>query len=239
MVSDGEVEIPLSTMDRSHENPNKTYPVKKIPIVPGTQQYSDKVKQNLPSDTTSYTKQSAQNLLVLSTSITKGIDTYRFNECFENGTARFQKWGGGRAKHIKTYVDTHIQEEQPDVVLVQAGGNDLAAYRNKPISLIANDIMEIATKASNWAVKHVFVGGVTVRETQFTKERLNELNRVLASLCKARGFVFINNDEITIDHLSDGVHLTKEGTRILANNYLDALRERLNGNPVICSDESC
>ena len=136
-------------------------------------------------------------------------------------------------------MDTHLQEEQPDVVLVQAGGNDLAAYSNKPISLIASDVMEIATKASNWAVKHVFVGVVTVREKQFTKERLNELNRVLESLCKARGFVFINNNEITVDHLSDGVHLTKDGTRILANNYLDALREKLNENPVISPDESC
>ena len=76
MITDDDHKVSDSDVEPHHSTTNR-YPVKNIPIVPGTQQYSDKVKQNLPSDTTSHPNQSAAlNLLVLSTSITKGIDTY-------------------------------------------------------------------------------------------------------------------------------------------------------------------
>ena len=130
--------------------------------------------------------------------------------------------GRGRARHIKNYVVSHLQEEHPEAVIIQAGGKDLAERKPQPIKNIANDVIEIALKSKQYA-KDVYVGGVTVRATQFTPQKLKELNETLQALCKLHKLIFINNSSITTDHLLDGVHLSEEGTRLLANNYLDAL----------------
>ena len=106
---------------------------------------------------------------------------------------------------------------------MQAGGNDLAEDHRTPVS-IAHDVIEIANKAKTSGVKDIFVGGVTVRSKQFTKERLQVLNTALQSLCKFHNFIFIDNSDIKVHHLYDGVHLNNEGISILADNYLKALR---------------
>ena len=162
-------------------------------------------------------------LFIASSSITKGIDYRRFNECFEFGNAWIQKWPGGRAKHIKNYIQSHLDEEKPDIVLVQAGGNDLAEENRAPID-IAHDVIEIATKAKDSGVQDIFIGGIPIRSRQFTKKRWHELNNALQSLCNIHNFVYIDNSDIKLDHLYDGVHLKDEGTVILADNYLKALR---------------
>ena len=89
--------------------------------------------------------------------------------------------------------------------------------------------MEMATAGKNNGANDVFVGGVPVRAQESLKKRVFELNEKLRSLCDRHNFVFIDNSKITKDNLYDGVHLTKEGTRILASNYIEALRDRFNG----------
>ena len=189
----------------------------KTPVIP-----------NVPSSASSSARPSHPpkdnlKILIASSSITKGIDPRRFNKCFEHGKTWFQRWPGGQARHIKNYVQCHLDEQKPDVVLVQAGGNDLAEDHRTPVS-IAHDVIEIANKAKTSGVKDIFIGGVTVRSKQFTQERLHVLNNALRSLCKFHNFTFIDNSDIEIHHLYDGVHLKDDGVTILADNYLNALR---------------
>ena len=42
-------------------------------------------------------------------------------------------------------------------------------------------------------------------------------------MCKSHGFKFIDNRNISISHLYDGVHIGKPGSNILMENYLRAL----------------
>ena len=52
------------------------------------------------------------------------------------------------------------------------------------------------------------------------------MNNILQQLCRTHGFVFVDNGNITVDHLQrDGIHLTEEGSVILANNYLFYLND--------------
>ena len=163
-------------------------------------------------------------ILIASSSLTKSIDFERFKYCLpEKSSVRFQRWHGGRARHIKHYIGPHISEEKPNAVLIQAGGNDLAEF-GSDVKTVANDIMEIGKRAKQLGASDVFIGGVPVRSRQFSDEKLHELNFILRSLCKQQSFVFIDNTQLTVRHLSDGVHLNREGTSVLANNYLDALR---------------
>ena len=148
-----------------------------------------------------------------------------------NGIARIQKWPGGRARHIKDYIVPHLLEEKPTAVLVQVGGNDLAEMNRTSgrINTIVEDIIEIGIRAKNSGAKDIFIGSVPTRSRQYTNEQLHELNSALQSLCCKNKFVFIDNSEITLRHLSDGVHMNREGTKILANNYLEAIRVHYGG----------
>ena len=172
-------------------------------------------------------------LLIASSSLTKGIDHERFNSCLPlaDGTARIQKWPGGRARHIKHYIGPHLIEEKPTAVLVQAGGNDLAELNRTPgdIKTIANDIVEIGIRAKKLGINDIFIGGVPVRRRQYSHELLHKLNSSLRTLCEQHDFIYIDNSGITERHLFDGVHLNPDGTKILANNYLDAIRVHYGG----------
>ena len=197
---------------------------KDIPIVPGDKKYSEVVHGKTKTKTKSDEKETAhqeKKLLVVSTSITKDIDQRRFNSCYGDGDVRFQKFHGGKVRHIKSYVSTHVEEEKPDAVLLQMGGNDVGG--RIPIVTIANDIVDIGLLCRSKDVGTIFVGGVTTRRNESAKEKIDELNYCLKGLCKLNNFIFIDNSNITHDNLYDGVHLNKDGVSILANNYLDTL----------------
>ena len=200
-------------------------------------QPNSQVLSNISASLTHPPAPKIDKLFIASSSLTKGIDYERFNTCLKfescpslaNATARIQKWPGGRARHIKDYIVPHLAEEKPTAVLVQAGGNDLAEMNKTPgstsINSIANDIVEIGIRAKTSGTNDIFIGSVPARSRQYDDEQLNELNYALRTLCRRHEFVFIDNKDITVRHLLDGVHLNKEGTSILANNYLDALRD--------------
>jgi hypothetical protein len=167
-----------------------------------------------------------QKTIIFSTSITRDIDNVRFNECYQNGHARFQKWHGGRAKHMKHYVTTHMLEEKPDTVVIQAGGNDLRTMRNNPTPAlqVAHDIIDIGLACKKKGASRVCISGVPIRKAKFLQERARDVNEVLVSQCRLYNFTYIDNADITLEYLhNDGVHLNHEGTKILANNYLDCL----------------
>ena len=158
--------------------------------------------------------------VIFSTSITKGLPFTDFNEKV-NGKVDFRRFHGHKAKHIKEYVWTHLEELSPSQAIIQMGGNDLPTPRDKPVPVvdIANHIIQTGVICRNYGVKKVCIGGVTLRKQQYTHHRRRELNNHLRSLCKLHKFVYINNDDIGLEHLYDGTHLTDEGSNILCDNY--------------------
>ena len=91
---------------------------------------------------------------------------------------------------------------------------------------VANSVIEAGLKCRKLGALHILIGGVTIRRTDFLKERCAELNGILKSQCLINNFTFINNDDIKDEHLfTDGVHLNGDGSKILADNYLKALCE--------------
>ena len=160
--------------------------------------------------------------IVFSSSITKDIDQKKFNDRYTGGTARFQKFHGGRAKHMSSYLPTHLVDECPDTTVVQVGGNDLP---NKSLSIneIADQVIKCGLICQEFGVKNVLIGGITTRRPSYQQNRCKDLNYRLRGLCSANNFTFIDNQKIKVEHLYDGVHLNETGQSILANNYLDAL----------------
>ena len=126
---------------------------------------------------------------------------------------------------MSDYIVPHLSEEKPDIVIIHCGGNDLPTPSKRPVMLttIANEIIDTGLLCRKAKVKNIAIAGVTIRETPFLKKRCEELNDLLRSMCKLNNFMFIDNSEITEEHLFDGIHLNQDGSKILAENYLSAL----------------
>ena len=134
---------------------------------------------------------------------------------------------GGKARNIKRYIVSHLEEERPDSVIILAGGNDLPTSRNNPLPVlrIANDIMEIGIACKKFNVSNIFISSVLPRQLVYLQKRRKELNGILRNLCIVHNFVFIDNENIILrEHiLKDGVHLNDSGTILLARNFLNNL----------------
>ena len=156
------------------------------------------------------------------------------NNRYVNGTASIHRFHGGKARHIKHQISTHLDEEWPDIVVIQCGGNDLPTSRQnpKPILEIANHIMDIVEVCRTYDVKEIIVCSVLPREQAFLQLRRKELNDVLRELCFVQNVHFLDNDRqmvkerniVLSQHIDgDGVHLNGEGSDLLRDNIVDLL----------------
>ena len=157
--------------------------------------------------------------------MTRSIRINEFNKYYRSGNAEFRRFHGGKVRHIKDYVPTHLKNP-PDSVIILAGGNDLPTPKEKPVPVleIANDIIEAGIICEKHGVQEIYISSVLPRKVSYMQRRGNELNDILKSLCYLHNFTFIDNYNITHEHLlQDGVHLSNFGSDILANNFLDLL----------------
>ena len=150
--------------------------------------------------------------------------------------ATFHRFHGGKAKHIRNQIETHLQEERPDAVIIQIGGNDLSAFRGEiptPVIEIANNIIDSALLCKSYDVKDVCVSSALPRKESYlknTEDRRRELNMVLKSLCDIHKFIFIDNDVgeekiVYPQHMYDGVHLTDDASILLSRKFGDVLND--------------
>ena len=100
-------------------NPQPEREIGRMPIRPVVRSYTKAVKDG-------------HTTIVFSTSMTKGIRLREFNSWYENGTARFRRFHGAHARHIKHYLSTHMEGVTPENVIILAGGNDLPTKKDNP-----------------------------------------------------------------------------------------------------------
>ena len=74
-------------------------------------------------------------------------------------------------------------------------------------------------------VNEIFISSLTVRNR--FQAKIDKINHLLRQKAAYFPYKFIDNNNIDKTHLSkDGLHLRREGTIILANNFLNALNEK-------------
>ena len=158
--------------------------------------------------------------------MTKGIRLREFNSFFKNGSATFHRFHGSKARHMKNYVKTPLDENRPDTVIVLTGGNDLQTKRVNPTPVedIAKDIIEVGKICRTYGVTIIIISSVIIRRSPFMAKRCKELNNILKGMCHEFNFNFIDNDNISTANLAyDGVHLNVDGNIKLAKNFLSIL----------------
>ena len=117
-----------------------------------------------------------------------------------------------------------MNEENPDVVVIHVGANDLPLHeinRNIDIINIGNEILQIGKTCLSHGVRIFFISSLICNKNSTKQKLIGNINVYLKENCQQLGFKFIDNGEINIENLwKDGTHLNQSGTSILARNYL-------------------
>ena len=144
------------------------------PIVPGVRRYTEVVREGKKS-------------VIFSTSMTKVIRIKEFNEAYTGGTAEFYRFHSGKSKHIKKYVEIHLDEQRPDSVILLAGGNDLWECTRRinptPVREIAEHIIEAGKTCKRYNVEKIYILSVLPRGLFYLQIKRQELNTILRDLC--------------------------------------------------------
>ena len=116
-----------------------------------------------------------------------------------------------------------MPEEKPDIVLIQAGGNDLPT--KSTVLEIANDIIEAGIVCKQMGASKVLISSVLPRRDFHLQLKRHDLNNVLKSLCEVNNFTFIPNSKLVLSHhiSNDDVHLSDLGTELLQDTFFSYL----------------
>ena len=127
------------------------------------------------------------------------------------------------------YVVPTLVDEKPESIILQIGSNDITktnydvnADDNKDL---AQRIVNIAKKCRSLGVNNIAISSILMRRGVSINKKIKKVNEEISSMCAANGFRFICNDMVDVSMIwKDGLHLTNDSTRVLANNFLKYLK---------------
>ena len=153
----------------------------------------------------------------------RGIWMGKFNQCTD-GVARLKSFPSATSKELAHYVLHTLTEESFHTVLIHVGINDI--LRNKSElqqQLVLQNTMKIAHRCKVRTVKEIILSS-TVATGRVNADVSIHFNESLKNLCRANGFCFVNNDNISEGNLhKDRLDLLKTGKPILANNFINGI----------------
>ena len=143
----------------------------------------------------------------------------------KDDTIIFKRFPGHTAEEISCYAPKPLSDGKPDNVIIVAGTNDItrASYDKDCIDEfeVVGNLMKIARIAQEHGAKKIHVSSIMVRRGYRYSEAVKKINDLLYMACVAENFVFMDQADITMAHISsDGIHLNSHGTAILLYNIL-------------------
>ena len=131
---------------------------------------------------------------------------------------------GANTEDMKDYIKP-VLTSMPDQVILHIGTNDLKKKSPKTLSQnIANLAQQITTDLPNAkiTISHI----ITRVDDPNLTAKVSETNSDISKLCLEKGWSIITHDNILRNHLNNyGLHLTKQGTAILAKNIINFLKD--------------
>ena len=217
--------IPAPIVHNSNQRKYKENIKRPNPVV-NNKQENDNIKYKSPKhihgNTSNTNKTSGKKILISSDSICSRIKMKEFNRESKNGHAYRKQFPGATSQEMAHYCIPTLINENPDTVIIHTGTNDLRNIENDEI---INNIMNIVELCGNHGAKNVYVSAITFRE-QFD-EKVSSINNFLQHKQTLHNFTFIENNNITHEHIwKDKIHLNTHGTINIANNFINALNKR-------------
>ena len=154
-------------------------------------------------------------------SILKDMNPYNLKQKISKTDKLYiQSYRGARTSSMKYHAKA-TQQFQSDVYVLHCGTNDLKLEKSPED--IATDILEIGEDLKIEGNK-VFISGILTRRDDLDRKG-KKVNDFLSLHCPNYSLGFIdNNDIITNMHLNQsGLHLNKDGTRVLSENFLTVI----------------
>ena len=121
-----------------------------------------------------------KKIRIITDSIPKGIRTREFNSHLKYGDARFRVFPGSTTSTLGHYSIPTLIEENPEIVLIHVGINDILNMERKNVSEIeiAKNIVNIVNEYKKYGVEKVLVSGITVC-TRVDPKKISIVNEIL------------------------------------------------------------
>ena len=154
--------------------------------------------------------------------VDKNVD---FNKDIENYgirdvSCKIHKFPGAKARQIEYYANINIQDDDTHGLIIVSGTNSLRSTLGKPDHTdeeVAHSILRTGLSARSQGVVKILVSGVITRRGMHYQRRISNINRILKDECCKQGFIFIDQTNISMEHLNseDGLHLNFAGRKFL------------------------
>ena len=148
----------------------------------------------------------------------KYLEGYKLNEAIGRQEKIIIKgFSSAKTDHMNSHA-VPTTKRNPKTVIFHCGTNDIRS-KNSPEE-ISREVIELVTSTTNDDNK-IYVSSIVQRGDDWN-EKVKETNSVLVTLRDKTNRIFINNDNTNSKiHLNrSNLHLNREGTGILANNFL-------------------
>ena len=134
---------------------------------------------------------------------------------------------GAKITAIKDQLIPALQHTAYDSVIIHAGKNDLNESQPEDVIKGLNEMAEAAIKIRP-SIK-VSVSGLISQRDENANEKIMHINHTLKAVCVSRGWLFIDNARVKVEHLKNkGIHLNGDGVKILASNFIrQALKAKI------------
>ena len=162
---------------------------------------------------------------IVSDSMTRSIKVQHFNSYLDNQTelAKISKFPAAHANQVRLYTQYTLQMEKPTQLIINAGSNDVSydTYTgHADADIIADRILNIARDARKAGVRTIYISGLMVRRGKQYISIIKQINHKLISQCMIEQFHFIDNSNILLGDLCDGLHLNPKGNMKFVYNLL-------------------
>ena len=124
------------------------------------------------------------------------------------------------------YVVPKLVDEKPESIILHISSNDITKtnYDNVDAEDLGQRNVNIAKKCISFGVKNIAISSILMRKNMSINKIIKKVNEEISSMCAANGFHFKCNDLVDVSMIcKDGLHLTNDGTKVLANNFLKCL----------------
>lgn len=130
---------------------------------------------------------------------------------------------GSTAEMWIKFAPSVLEEINPDVIIVHCGTNSITSECPEYCMNMLQKLGELINiHIPNAAIAF---SGITGQLDMKRHAFSTLINNGIAHLCQLKRWTYINNENISLDHIArDGIHLNQKGLISLAGNYINFLR---------------
>ena len=87
--------------------------------------------------------------------------------------------------------------------------------------ILVNKLLTLQKKCRSFGVNNIAISSILMKKNMSINKIIKKVNEEISSMCAANGFQFICNDMIDVSVIwKDGLHLTNDSAKMLANKFL-------------------